>query len=95
VDGFASCGNAVWAREGSKNELKRVHDFDVSRTTIEKVLRALQGRTPWQARLEKLAVTPSHDEVEANYDDSAERIRHPDYRMDLRLASKKPRNRLS
>jgi transposase InsO family protein len=56
---------------------------------------ALQGRTPWQAWLEKLDVTPFHDEVEANFDASAERIRHPDYRMDLRLAGHKPRNRLS
>ncbi|HEX9155286.1 MAG TPA: integrase core domain-containing protein [Nitrospira sp.] len=56
---------------------------------------ALQGRTPWQAWLDKLAVTPFHDEVEANYDASAERIRHPDYRMDLKLAGSKTRNRLS
>ena len=28
---------------------------------------ALQGRTPWQAWLEKLAVTPFHEEVEANF----------------------------
>jgi Integrase core domain len=56
---------------------------------------ALQGRTPWQAWLEKLAVTPFHDEVEANFDASAERIRHPDYRMDLRLAGNKPQDRLS
>jgi transposase InsO family protein len=56
---------------------------------------ALQGHTPWQAWLEKLAVTPFHDEVEANFDASAERIRHPDYRMDLKLAGNKPRNQLS
>lgn len=56
---------------------------------------ALEGRTPWQAWLEKLAVTPFHDEVEANFNASAERIRHPDYQMDLRLAGNKPRNRLS
>ena len=56
---------------------------------------ALQGRTPWQAWLEKLAVTPFHDEVEADYDASAERIRHPDYRMDLKLAATNPRTRLS
>jgi transposase InsO family protein len=56
---------------------------------------ALQGRTPWQTWLDKLAVTPFHDEVEANFDASAERIRHPDYRMDLKLAGHKSRNRLS
>ncbi len=56
---------------------------------------ALQGRTPWQAWLEKLAVTPFHDQVEANYDASAERIRHPDYRMDLKLAATSPWTRLA
>jgi len=56
---------------------------------------ALQGRTPWQAWLDKLPVTPFHDEVEANFDTSAERFRHPDYRMDLKLAGNKSRNLLS
>jgi transposase InsO family protein len=56
---------------------------------------ALEGRTPWQAWLDKLAVTPFHDEVEAHFDASAERIRHPDYRMDLKLAGNKSGNRLS
>jgi Integrase core domain len=53
------------------------------------------GRTSWQAWLEKLAVTPFHDEVEANFDPSAERFRHPNYRMDLQLAKQKPRTRPS
>jgi hypothetical protein len=51
--------------------------------------------TPWQTWLDKLAMTPFHDEVETNFDASAERIRHPDYRMDLKLAGHKSRNRLS
>jgi transposase InsO family protein len=50
---------------------------------------SLHGRTPWEAWLERLAVTPFQDEVEARYDASAERIRHPDYRMDLKLGAKK------
>jgi transposase InsO family protein len=56
---------------------------------------ALQARTPWQAWLEKLAVTPFHDQVEANYDALTERIRHPDYRMDLKLAATNPRTGLA
>ena len=55
---------------------------------------SLQGRTPWEAWQERLAVSPLHDEVEAGYDASAERIRHPDYRMDLKLAAQSNRNRL-
>lgn len=39
--------------------------------------------------MERLAVTPFHDDVEAGYDASAERIRHPDYRMDLKLGATK------
>ena len=52
---------------------------------------ALEGCTPWQAWLKKLAVTPFHDEVEANFDPSAERLRHPNYRMDMQLAQQKSR----
>jgi transposase InsO family protein len=55
---------------------------------------SLNGRTPWEAWLERVALTPFHDDVEASYDDSAERIRHPDYQMDLRLAAKNKGNRL-
>jgi transposase InsO family protein len=55
---------------------------------------SLQGRTPWEAWQQRLAVTPFHDEVEARYDASAERIRHPDYRMDLQLAAQSNGNRL-
>ena len=54
---------------------------------------ALQGRTPWQAWLERLAVTPFYEEVEANFDPSVERFRHPNYRVDLQLAQKQPRTR--
>jgi hypothetical protein len=36
----------------------------------------------WQ---ERLRLTPLGDEVEAKYDRSAERIRHPVYRLDLEL----------
>jgi hypothetical protein len=38
--------------------------------------------------LERLALTPLHEDVEASYDESAERIRRPNYQMDLRLAAK-------
>jgi hypothetical protein len=55
---------------------------------------SLNGRTPWEAWLERIALTPFHDDVEARYDDSAARIRHPDYQMDLRLAAKDRGNRL-
>jgi len=55
---------------------------------------SLQGCTPWEAWQERLTVTPFHDEVEAGYDASAERIRHPDYRMDLQLAAQSNRNGL-
>jgi hypothetical protein len=40
ADGFAVCAVVTWGRE-EFSEPKRVHDFDVSRTTIEKVLRAM------------------------------------------------------
>jgi len=49
---------------------------------------SLHGHTPWEAWLERLALTPFHDDVEARFDDSVERIRHPNYQMDLRLAVK-------
>jgi transposase InsO family protein len=52
---------------------------------------SLNGRTPWEAWLERVALAPFHDDVEASYDDSTERIRHPDYQMDLRLAAKNKR----
>jgi hypothetical protein len=48
---------------------------------------SLHGRTPWEAWLERIALTPFHDDAEAGYVDSAERIHHPNYQMDLRLAA--------
>jgi hypothetical protein len=32
-------------------------------------------------------MTPLCEEVEAQFDESTERIRHPDYRIDLQLAA--------
>jgi transposase InsO family protein len=48
---------------------------------------SLNGRTPWEAWLERLSLTPFRDEVESSYELSAERIRHPHYRTDLLLAA--------
>ena len=45
----------------------------------------LGGRTPWQVWYERTSMTPFHDEVEAKYDRSAERLRHPVYQLDLQL----------
>jgi transposase len=41
------------------------------------------GRTPWQVWYERARRTPLFEEVEALYDESVERIRHPNYRIDL------------
>jgi transposase InsO family protein len=49
---------------------------------------SLDGRTPWQVWYERAQRTPLFEEVEALYDESVERIRHPDYRIDLQLAAK-------
>jgi len=49
---------------------------------------SLDGRTPWQVWYERARLMPLFEEVEALYDESAERIRHPDYRIDLQLAAK-------
>lgn len=46
---------------------------------------SLGGRTPWQAWYERTSIIPFHDEVEAKYDRSAERLRHPVYQLDLQL----------
>jgi transposase InsO family protein len=56
---------------------------------------SLYGRTPWETWLERLALTPFQDQVEANYDDSAERIRHPEYQMDIKLAAQNKGKRLA
>jgi len=44
---------------------------------------SLDGRTPWQVWRERAHRTPLFEDVEALYDQSVERIRHPDYRIDL------------
>ena len=49
---------------------------------------SLDGRTPPQVWQERARLTPLFEEVEAFYDESVERIRHPDYRIDLQLAAK-------
>lgn len=46
---------------------------------------SLGGRTPWQVWYKRGSVTPFRDEVEANYDRSAARLRHPVYQIDLQL----------
>jgi transposase InsO family protein len=48
---------------------------------------SLNGRTPWEAWLERLSLTPFRDAVEAAYSLPAERIRHPHYQTDLLLAA--------
>jgi hypothetical protein len=48
----------------------------------------LDGRTPWEVWYELARLTPLCEEVEALYDESTERIRHPDYRIDLQLATR-------
>ena len=49
---------------------------------------SLNGRTPWEVWYERARLTPLSEEVEALYNESAERIRHPDYRIDLQLATR-------
>lgn len=46
---------------------------------------SLGGRTPWEVWYERSSMTPFADEVEAKYDRSAERLRHPVYQVDLQL----------
>jgi hypothetical protein len=50
---------------------------------------SLSGRTPWEVWCERAHKTPCYDEVEAKYDQSVERLRHADYRLDLLLRDKK------
>ena len=49
---------------------------------------SLGGRTPWEVWGERLQMTPFSDEVEAKYDRSAERLRHPVYQIDMQLIQK-------
>src|SRR5690242_587141 len=53
---------------------------------------SLGGRTPWEVWHERSPVTPFQDEIEAKYDPSAERLRHPVYQIDQQLMrSEQPR----
>ena len=52
---------------------------------------SLSGRTPWQVWYERCSLTPFCDEVEAKYDRSAERLRHPVYRIDQQLTEQRHR----
>ena len=46
---------------------------------------SLNGLTPWEKWHESAKLTPCWDDVEALYDPTKERIRHPEYRVDLQL----------
>jgi transposase InsO family protein len=46
---------------------------------------SLNGLTPWEKWYELAKLTPCWDDIEALYDASKERIRHPEYRVDLQL----------
>ena len=46
---------------------------------------SLGGRTPWEVWYERSPVTPFQDEVEAKYDRSPERLRHPVYQIDQQV----------
>ncbi len=74
---------------------KRLDDWQ-SHYNEFRVHGSLDGLTPWEVWYERARLTPLFEEVEALYDESAERIRHPDYRIDLQLAAKQKlgRNRL-
>jgi transposase InsO family protein len=50
---------------------------------------SLGGRTPWRVWHERSSITPLRDEVEAEYDRSAERLRHPVYQIDQQLKQMK------
>jgi transposase InsO family protein len=54
---------------------------------------SLGGRTPWQVWCERLRMTPFSDEVEARYDRSAERLRHPVYQLDMQLQKREQTGR--
>ena len=46
---------------------------------------SLNGLTPWEKWYELAKLTPCWDDIEALYDPTKERIRHPEYRIDLQL----------
>jgi len=56
---------------------------------------SLGGHTPWEVWWERARLTPLYEEVEALYDASAERIRHPVYSVDLQLAATHKRSEKS
>jgi len=47
---------------------------------------SLGGLTPWEVWYERAKLTPLSEEVEAKYNPSVERLRHPVYSVDLQLA---------
>ena len=73
----------LWA----ENLAERLSDWQAHYNEF-RVHGSLDGRTPWQVWYERARLTPLFEEVEALYDESIERIRHPDYRIDLQLAAK-------
>jgi hypothetical protein len=79
----------------TENLAKRLDDWQ-SHYNEFRVHGSLDGRTPWEVWYERARLTPLFEEVEALYDESVERIRHPDYRIDLQLAAKQElgKNRL-
>lgn len=46
---------------------------------------SLNGMTPWEKWQESAKFTPCWDDIEALYDPTKERVRHPEYRVDLQL----------
>ncbi|HSU31503.1 MAG TPA: IS481 family transposase [Bryobacteraceae bacterium] len=65
---------------------ERLDDWQVHYNEF-RVHGSLDGRTPWQVWYERARLTPLCEEVEALYDECIERIRHPDYRIDLQLGT--------
>jgi hypothetical protein len=74
---------------------KRLDDWQ-SHYNEFRVHGSLDGRTPWEVWYERARLTPLFQDVETLYDESVERIRHPDYRIDLQLAAQQElgKNRL-
>jgi hypothetical protein len=46
---------------------------------------SLKGQTPWEKWWDLASKTPNHEEVEALYDDSKERVKLQNYRADLEV----------
>lgn len=62
---------------GAEDLAERLDDWQ-SHYNEFRVHASLDGRTPWQVWYERARLTPLFEEVEALYDESVERIRHPD-----------------